>query len=154
MCAFIRWEFFSQQNDTKIINFDEGVLIIWPFFWGNVIFKICNFCLKSHNWRTENFHCLAPSGKVSALALDNEDSMNKEKHSLRNCAVLQSGGATQRNSSLHQSWLLIEKKQILKMTLPQKNGSVIKTLSTKLLILVSFYWKNNFLRINVLTNLI
>ena len=24
-------EFFSQQNDTKTINFDEGVLILRPF---------------------------------------------------------------------------------------------------------------------------
>ena len=76
LCALMHIEFFS-QHDTNIINFDEGVLILWPFFWGNVIFKICHFCLKSHNWRTENFHCLAPPGKVSTLALKNEDSMNK-----------------------------------------------------------------------------
>ena len=50
------------------------------------------------------------------------------------------GEATQRNSSRPQSWLLIEKKQILKMTLPQKNGSRIKTPSSKLLILESFCW--------------
>ena len=37
---------------------------------------------------TENFHCFASPGKVSALALKNEDSMHKEKHSLRNFAVL------------------------------------------------------------------
>ena len=47
-------KFFLQQYDTKIINFDEGVLILWLFFWGNVIFKICHSCLKRHNWRTEN----------------------------------------------------------------------------------------------------
>ena len=69
LCALLRIEFFSQQNDTKIINFDEGVLILWPFFLGNVIFKICHFCLNSHNWRTANFHCLAPPGRVFALAL-------------------------------------------------------------------------------------
>ena len=40
------------------------------------------------------------------------------------------------------------------MTLPQKNGSRIKTPSSKLLILVSFSWKNNFLRISTLTTLI
>ena len=62
------------------------------------------------------------------------------------------GEATQRNSSQPQSWLLIEKKQILKMTLPPKNGSRIKTPSSKLLILVSFCWKKNVLRINALTN--
>ena len=80
LCALMRIEFFSQQNDTKIINFDEGVLILWQFFWGSVIFKIWHFCLKSHKWRTENFHCFAPPGKVSVLALINKDSMNKEKH--------------------------------------------------------------------------
>ena len=69
LCALLRIKFFSQQDDTKIVNFDESVLILWPFFWGNVIFKICYFCLKSHDWRTENFHCLAPPGKVFALAL-------------------------------------------------------------------------------------
>ena len=93
LCALIRIEFFSQQNYTKIIKFDEGVLILWLFFWGNVIFKFCHFCLKSHNWRTKNLHCLAPLVKVSALALKNEDSMNKEKHSLHNFPVLQSSGS-------------------------------------------------------------
>ena len=39
------------------------------------------------------FHRLASPGKVSALALKNEDSMNKEKHSLHNFAALQSGGS-------------------------------------------------------------
>ena len=69
VCSNAYIEFFSQQNDTKIINFDEGVLILWPFFWGNVIFKICHFCLKSHNWRTKNVQRLAPPGKVPALVL-------------------------------------------------------------------------------------
>ena len=63
------------------------------------------------------------------------------------------GEATQRNSSLHQSRLLIQKKQILKMTLPQNNGSRIKTSSSKSLILVSFCWIF-FLPINILIHLI
>ena len=75
------------------------------------------------------------------------------------------GEATQRNSSLPQSWLLIQKKQILKMTLPQKIGSRIKIQFfqfnsiqflfhfSKSLILMSFCWKKYFLRINALTNL-
>ena len=37
--------------------------------------------------------------------------MNKEKHSLRNFAALQSGGATPRNSSLLRTRLLIQKEQ-------------------------------------------
>ena len=41
--CIIAYKLFFQQDDTKIVNFDEGVLILWPFFWGNVIFKICPF---------------------------------------------------------------------------------------------------------------
>ena len=41
----------------------------------------------------------------------------------------------------------LQEKPILKMTMPQKNGSGIKTPS-------SFCWKKNFLHIKVLTNLI
>ena len=29
--ALLRIKFFSQQDDTKIKDFDEGVLILWPF---------------------------------------------------------------------------------------------------------------------------
>ena len=70
------------------------------------------------------------------------------------------GRATQRNSSLPQTWLLIQKEQTLKLTLPQKIGSRIKMPSSKSLILVSFCWKKNVLHgcvwyiINALTNLI
>ena len=64
--------------------------------------------------------------------------MTKETHSLRNFAALQSGGATHRNSSLLRTWLLIQNEQNLEMTLPQKNGSGIKTSSSKSWILVSF----------------
>ena len=35
--------FFCLQNDTKINDFDEGVLILEPFFWGNVISKFAPF---------------------------------------------------------------------------------------------------------------
>ena len=48
-------KFFFQQNDTKINDFDEGVLILEPFFSDNVIFKIGFFCSKSHDWGTEEF---------------------------------------------------------------------------------------------------
>ena len=32
VCALLHIKFFSQQEDTQIFNFDEGVLILWPFF--------------------------------------------------------------------------------------------------------------------------
>ena len=54
--------------------------------------------------------------------------------------------------ALKESWLLIQKKQILKLTLLQKNGSRIKTFSSKSLNLVSFSWKKNVLRIYAFTN--
>ena len=38
--------FFFQQNDSKINEFDEGVLIPEPFFWGNVISKYAPFVSK------------------------------------------------------------------------------------------------------------
>ena len=48
---------------------------------------------------------------MSALALLlSEVSMNKQKHSLRNFAALESGGATQRNSSLYTSDVTFDTK--------------------------------------------
>ena len=38
--CIIVYRILFEQDDTKIVTFDEGVLILWPFFWGNVIFKI------------------------------------------------------------------------------------------------------------------
>ena len=69
LCALLRINFFSQQDDTKIVDFIEGVLILWPFFWGNVIFKICPSISKVTIYLPKIFHCLASPGKVSALAL-------------------------------------------------------------------------------------
>ena len=68
VCALLCIKFFPQQDDTKIFNFDEGVLILWPFFWGNVIFKICPSISKLTIHVPKIFHCLASLGKVSALA--------------------------------------------------------------------------------------
>ena len=59
--------FFPQQDDTKFINFDEGVLILWPFFWGNVTLSKC-----------QNLPLL--SQKCLLLHLKNEDNMNNEKY--------------------------------------------------------------------------
>ena len=69
LCTLLRIKFFSQQDDTKIVNFDEGVLILWSFFWGNVIFKICPSISKVTIYVPKIYHCLASPGKVSALAL-------------------------------------------------------------------------------------
>ena len=34
LCALLGMKFFSQQDDTKIVNFDEGIFILCLFFWG------------------------------------------------------------------------------------------------------------------------
>ena len=69
LCALFRIKFFFQQDDTKNANFDEGVLILWPFFWGNIIFKICPSISKVTIYVPKIFHCVASPGKLSALAL-------------------------------------------------------------------------------------
>ena len=32
LCALLRIQCFSPQDDTKTVNFDEGFWILWPFF--------------------------------------------------------------------------------------------------------------------------
>ena len=63
--------FFFQQNDTKIKYIDEGFFILKQFFWGNVIFKICFFCIKSRDWGNEEFLCV-PSPDCNTSELRNE----------------------------------------------------------------------------------
>ena len=62
---------FLLQNDTEINDFDEGILILEPFSWGNVICKISSFCIKSHVWGREEFLWVAPLD-CNAAKLRNE----------------------------------------------------------------------------------
>ena len=57
---------FFLQNDTKINDFDEGILNLEPFSWGSVIFKIFSFCIKSHVWGREEFLWVASPDSHSA----------------------------------------------------------------------------------------
>ena len=56
----MRRKFFFLQNDTKINDSDEGVLILELFLWGNVIFKFCFFCIKVTIQEGRNFFDLLP----------------------------------------------------------------------------------------------
>ena len=85
-----------------------------------------------------------PRVKCPLLLCKAKPAWIKRSIQLRNFAALQSGGATQRNTSRLQTWLLIQKEQISKITLPQKNGSRIKMPSSKLTILVSSCWEKNY----------
>ena len=71
LCALLRKQIFFQQDNPKIVTFDEGVLILEPFFWGNVIFKICTFCINSHVWDREKFLWVTPPD-FNAAKLRNE----------------------------------------------------------------------------------
>ena len=54
LCALLCMK-FSPQDDTKIVNFDEGVLIrTMADFLRQCHFQDLPFYLKSHNLRTEN----------------------------------------------------------------------------------------------------
>ena len=100
-------------------NFDEGVWILWPFFWGNVIFKICPSISKasiyvrkfSIVWLTRvNCQLLLCKAKPAWIIKTSNHYITLQHYN--------PGGATQRNSSLPQTWLLIQKDEILEITLP------------------------------------
>ena len=92
LCALLGIKFFHSKMTLSLIlievfwfhgRFSEAVLFsIFATAVSKVTTDVPKIC-----------HCLASPGNVSALALKNEDSMNKEKHSLRNIAALQSGGS-------------------------------------------------------------
>ena len=107
LCALLHIKFFFHCKMTpRSLILMKAILILWPFFWGNVIFKICRFYLKSHNLRKWKFSIVwLPRVKCLLLLCKAKPYMNKEKNSLRNFAVLEFGGATQRNSSWPQMWL-------------------------------------------------
>ena len=92
------------------------------------------------------FHCLASPGKVSALALKNGDSVNKEKRS----------GGSYSKTFLPTSIVTFDTKEanFENDIASDIIGSRIKTPSSKSMILVSFCWKRRFIHLNVLTNLI
>ena len=67
--GLIAYEILFQQDDTKIVNFYEGVLILWSFFEAMSFSRCALLSQKSQFTYQKCFHCLASPGKVSALAL-------------------------------------------------------------------------------------
>ena len=99
----------------------KGVLILWQFFWGNVISKFATSVSKVTIEVPKISIVWLPRVKRLLLIWKMKTAWIK---SSIHYIILQSGEGTQRNSSLPQSWLLIQKNQILKMTLLQINGSL------------------------------
>ena len=141
--AWMHRKFLFQQNDTKFNNVDEGIFILEPFFWGNVIFKICFFYIKSHDWGREEFLWVASPDCNTAKLCNECFSLFMLSSFFKARADTLPGGAKQWKFAVRQLWLLRQKWQIFKMTLPQKHGNRIKTPSSKLMILVSFCWEKN-----------
>ena len=69
LCALLHIKFFSQQDDTKIVNFDEGVLILWPFSEAMSFSRFALSISKVTIYISKIFHCVDSPGKLSALAL-------------------------------------------------------------------------------------
>ena len=98
----MRRKVFFQQNDTKINNFDEGVLILEPIFWGNLIFKLCFFSIKSHDWGREEFLWVASPGCNTAKLRNNYFSLfklsslfqSKSRHFTRGCQTMEICGTS------------------------------------------------------------
>ena len=60
LCALLRIKKYHSKMDTKIVNFDEGVSNdSMAVYLRQCNFQDLPFHLKSHNLRTEIFHCLA-----------------------------------------------------------------------------------------------
>ena len=132
----------------------RAVILLWrrfdsrAIFWSNDIFKICFYCIKSHNWGNKEF-LWVPSQDCNTAELYNECfSLFMLSSFYKARANTLSGGAKQWKFSVHQLWLLRQKWQILKMTLPQENSHRTQMPSSKLMILVSSCWKKNFIRNN------
>ena len=140
----MRRKFFFQQNYTKINDFGEDVLILEPVFWGNIIFKICFFGIKSHDWGREEFFEQFPQIVTLQSYVINASLysrclrfflQSKSRHFTRESQTM---------GYLRYFW--------------DRSGKFwkwhwIKTPSSKLIILVSPWRKKNVLRINAFTNL-
>ena len=55
LCALLRINFFSQQDDTKIVNVDEDVLILWPFFSEAMSFSRFALLSQKSQFKYRNF---------------------------------------------------------------------------------------------------
>ena len=122
LCVLLRIKFYSGNYDTKIIYFDEGVLILWPFFWGNVNFNFRQCRLKSHNWHiqksklTYRKFAIVLFFRVNCLLLLWKTKTAWIKRSIHYVTLQchNPGEATHRFSSLPQSRRLIRNKQFWK----------------------------------------
>ena len=147
--CIIAYKILFPARWPKIVNFDEGVLILWPFFWGNVIFKICPSISKVTIYVPKISIVWLPRVKCLLLLWKAKPAWIKRSIHYVTLQYYNPGELLKEIPPY-----LKQKEHILKMTLLQKNGSRIKTPSSKSLILVSFCRKNNILLINALTNLI
>ena len=149
-CALLHIIFFSQQDDTKIVNFDEGVSILWPYF----LRQCSRFALLSQ--KSQFTHQNVPIvwlPRVKCLLLLCKAKPVWIKRSIHYVTIT-IGGSYSKKFLPTSNVTFDTKGANFENDTVSKNGSRIKTPSSKSLILVSFCWKKNVLLINALTNLI
>ena len=65
LCALLRIEFFSEQDATKIVKFDEGVMRSVAVFLRQCHFQDLPFYISKVRIYVPNiFHCLASPDKI------------------------------------------------------------------------------------------
>ena len=131
------------MTPRSVCDFEEGVLILEPFFWSNVLFKICFFCIKSHDWGKEEF-LWVPSPDCNAAELRNEC---VSLFMLSSFYKARANTYTRRSQTMEIFGMTFETEvaNFENDIASLKNGHRIQTPSSKLMILVSTCWKKNFI---------
>ena len=104
--------------------------------------KFSTFSTPSYFGTQQNSH-LTVSRSADSTCFENEDNVNKRSYSLRNSWF--SGTPWSETFLPFQGSLGSKKYQIWKTTLPHWNSPSIQMLYPKLMVMVSFCWKINFL---------
>ena len=141
------------QDDTKIVDFDEGVLFYGRFSEAMSFSRFALLSQKSQFTYRKFSIVWLPQGKCLLLLCKAKSAWIKRSIHLETLQHYNPGSYSKK--FLPTSNVTFDSKGAnFEITLPQKNGSRIKTPSSKSLILVSFCWKTNVLLINLLTNFI
>ena len=130
-----------------INDFDGGVLILEPFFWSNVIFKICFFCIKSHDCGREEF-LWVPSPDCNTAELNASLYSCCLRFSKQEQTLYPGKPNNGKNFGDVNVTFEIEVANFENDIASEKRPYRIKTPSSKLMILVSSCRKKNFIHNN------
>ena len=112
-------------------------------------FKICTFCIKSHVWGREEFLWVAPPDSNAAKLRNECFSLFMLASLYKVRADTLPGEAKQCKKFRYVNCDFWDKRANLENYIASNTAIESKTPSSKLTILVSSYWKKNFIRNNV-----